>query len=99
MQREDFGVMRKAHAQDVGERLIANEAGRHQRRQTIEVRQDNDDPEIPNTDGDPERIEAASTSVRAADAAAYIQRLVAEAPPLSDADKLYLTRLLTDPRT
>ena len=42
-------------------------------------------------------IAAAEVDLRTAKAAAYIQRLVDETPPLSADDKLYLTRLLTEP--
>jgi hypothetical protein len=37
--------------------------------------------------------------LRAAKAAAYLTRLLAETPALSEEDKAHLSRLLTDPRT
>jgi hypothetical protein len=45
---------------------------------------------------DPELV-AARRELRGLSAEAYVRRLVAEAPPLSDAQKLRLTALLTAP--
>jgi hypothetical protein len=48
---------------------------------------------------DDPRLPELRRKARTARAAEYIQSVLAESPPLTAADRLYLTRLLTDPRT
>ena len=45
----------------------------------------------------PERVAAARAELRIARAEDYIQKLLSETPPLTDAERLHLSRLLGEP--